>query len=180
VRVRIRFYFLITYTLSLLYLIGHSIKSNIMVLNPYINLSSKIHPFNFTGPTIDRTYLGLPNCWKTIWSWLTNSRPNIHTTEPHIPEIKLKFPDIPHLPSYRHNPPQSFWDSFPKNINSDTISTPLNVDTFKNYVDMCAPEWTPMQIKIAEDAISNLTNGTTSKFKTFKNQTFSHAPPPPS
>jgi hypothetical protein len=85
----------------------------------------------------------------------------------------LKFPDIPHLPSYRHSPPQSFWECFPKNLNSDTISTPVNVDTFKNNVEMCIPEWTPMQIKIAEDAISNLTYGTTSKFKTLKNPTFS-------
>jgi hypothetical protein len=118
-------------------------------------------------------YLGLPNCWKVIRSWLSSSKPNIHTVDFPVPEIKLKFPSIPHLPSYRSNPPQSFWDNFPKKLNSNAVNTPVNVDSLKNYVDMCSSEWTPMQIKIAEDAISNLTFGTTSKFKTFKNATFS-------
>ena len=87
-----------------------------------------------------------------------------------MPEVKTniykkKCPEILKLNDYKQLPSETFWKIFPKNLDMNTLKTPVNKAKLKKLIEKCKKSWTVHEIKIAEKALNDLTNGTTSHFK---------------
>jgi len=86
----------------------------------------------------------------------------------HPPEdkpYKKKCPEVPPLATYERPPTQSFWNHFPKNLNSNEVYTPVKHKILKQYIECYSNRWTYKQKVIAKLALHNVAHGTKAKLK---------------
>ncbi len=53
----------------------------------------------------------------------------------------MKNPEIQVLRNYRGKAPESFWSAFPFRSLPNQAETRVNVDSFRDYVNMALPSW---------------------------------------
>jgi hypothetical protein len=96
--------------------------------------------------------------------WLSKSRFNIATTPSEAKKPAKKCPNIPTLSSYHARPSPSFWNIFPKNLDTCDVYTPIDVKCLELLIDKCKNDWSVWQKNISDICIKNLTFGTKTIF----------------
>ena len=87
------------------------------------------------------TSLGLPAAWLTIASWINAISMSFPTPDPEPEQLQMKKREIPVLRNYHGKAPASFWSAFPFRSLSNQAGTRVNVDSFREYVNMALPSW---------------------------------------
>jgi hypothetical protein len=87
------------------------------------------------------TSLGLPAAWLTIVSWMNAISMSFPTPEPEPEHLQMKNPEIQVLRNYRGKAPESFWSEIPFRSLPNQAETRVNVDSFRDYVNMALPSW---------------------------------------
>jgi hypothetical protein len=99
--------------------------------------------------------LGLPESWKTIASWLDDTR-DIVPPDPEVLEtLTSKNPEIPVLHNYTKEAPTDFWSIFPKNYDKKLKRT-VNIKILKKLIQKCWFSWTLPQKILAKKTLRRL------------------------
>ena len=116
---------------------------------------------------IKRKDLGLPSRWATIAFWLSFCNISTYSEPENITEFSRKCPEIPKLRSYRQNPSDSFWKSFPMYRACKGVKKRVKAGVFKRLVQKCWFYWDCHQRKIARQALKTVTEGAFTALKHF-------------
>ncbi len=71
----------------------------------------------------------------------------------------MKNPEIPLLQNYRGKAPASFWSAFPFRSLPNQSETRVNVDNFREYVNMALPSWPFVKAIRGITAVRQLSEG---------------------
>jgi len=123
----------------------------------------------FAGYEVDRPALGVPQNWSTVKNWITELNSVVYAEQPPKPKFSIKCPEIAELKNYEKIPNNSFWNTFPKNLEKETCNTAIDVKKFIKLIDENKANWSYQQKTIANKAIKTLKFGSKICFKKGEN-----------
>jgi len=100
-----------------------------------------------------------------IKQWILTTDRAVTFTRPPKANFSVKCPEIEELKSYEKPPVNSFWNKFPKNLEKNTCTTPINVCRLEKLVNENCSKWSYQQKTIARRAIRTLKFGSKICFK---------------
>jgi len=104
--------------------------------------------------------LGVPDDWETVESWLRSETLPAMPKDTVLPALEKKFPEIPTLSNYRIDPPEDFWENFPKDtVLPEKVSAKLDTRKFSELIESHKPYLTASQVKRADKVLSDMEGG---------------------